>query len=218
MSVSKELVMKTWWRQPPGLKRLNWAPSWGSSRRTTARVPAGQRAGAKPPHLGACRYRPGALFRIHHPCGKEGPQEFEDLAVADAFFHRLHQPVVRYRLKTRGNVRLDHLPSTPPRLIDEDLEGIVRRALGSEPETTGLKVSLKDRLDDRLQCRLHDAVTNRQRSPFGRAGLGYPDQAGRQQPVAIVPKVRFQFIEEPGDPVLLDRQGEQKNRWTICRP
>ena len=86
----------------------------------------------------------------------------------------------------------------------------MRRALGSEPETTGLKVSLKDRLDDRLQCRLHDAVTNRQRSPFGRAGLGYPHQAGRQRPVAMVPKVRFLSIEESGDPVLLDRRGGKR--------
>ena len=104
MSVSKELVMKTWWRPPPRSKRLKWAPSCDSSRRTMARVPAGQREGAKPPHpwpagIGRVHYS-----GIHHPCGQEGPQEFEDLAVADAFFHRLHPPAVRYRLKTRGNV------------------------------------------------------------------------------------------------------------------
>ena len=42
MSVSVELVMKTWWRQPFGSKRLNWASSWGSSRRAIAREPEGQ--------------------------------------------------------------------------------------------------------------------------------------------------------------------------------
>jgi site-specific DNA recombinase len=52
------------------------------------------------PTLGRAGIGPVHYSGIHHPGGQESPQEFEDLTIQDAFFHRLHQPVVRYCLKT----------------------------------------------------------------------------------------------------------------------
>jgi hypothetical protein len=110
------------------------------------------------------------------------------LAVHDPFLHRLHQPIVRDRLKARGDIRLDHPAPPPPRLIDADLQGIMGRLLRAEPERARQHVGLEDRLDDQLEGRLHDAVAdrgNRQRPLLGRPGLGIHTRragSGRQLP------------------------------------
>jgi len=97
---------------------------------------------------------------VHHPNGQHGPQEFQDLAIADAFFNRLHQLVVSNGLETRGDIRLDYPSASPPCLVNGDLEGIMRRALRSATEATRLEVSFEDRLNHRLHCCLHGAVTD----------------------------------------------------------
>lgn len=51
-------------------------------------------------------------------------QQLQDRLVTDPFLNRLHQLLVRNRLETVGDVRLDHPPATPPKLIDEHLQGI----------------------------------------------------------------------------------------------
>lgn len=97
---------------------------------------------------------------LHHPGAQHRAQQFEDVAVTDAFLDRLHQPVMRNRLETRGNVGLHHPPSALPGLIDEDLQGVLLRTLRAEPERARQEVGFKDRLDDDLRRRLHDAVTD----------------------------------------------------------
>ncbi len=80
---------------------------------------------------------------VHH-CGTQHvAHQLQQLAVNDSFLERLHQPVVRDRLKTRSDIRLDHPPPPLPRLVDEDLEGVVRRALGSKPKRARQKSASK---------------------------------------------------------------------------
>ena len=77
------------------------------------------------------------------------------MTVDDPFLNRGHQLVVRDRLETRSDVRLDD-PSPPsPGLIDQDLESVVRSSFGSEPERARQEVGLEHWLDDDLHCRLH---------------------------------------------------------------
>lgn len=111
------------------------------------------------------------------------------------------------RFKAVGDVRLDDPSPTPPGLIDQDLEGIVRAALGPEPEKARQHVRLEDRLEHDLQRRLHDAVTNRRNRQgplLRRAGLGNEHPASRKRPPPAVLQLRGQLVEESGDPVLLD--------------
>src|SRR3954452_13532069 len=107
-------------------------------------------------------------------------------AVADPFLDRPHQPIVRDRLKTVGDVRLDHPPSAPPRLIDEDLEGVVRRAPRAKPERARPKARLEDRLEHDPRGGLHDPVADRrdrQRTALAWAGLRDEDPASGERAV-----------------------------------
>jgi len=114
---------------------------------------------------------------------------------------------MRNRRKAVGDIRLDHPPPAPPGLIDEYLQGIVRRTPRTEPEAASQHVRFEDRLEHDLQRGLHDAVPNRrnrQRPTLARAGLRDEDPARRQRPIAAVFQLGGQFIEQPGNPVLLD--------------
>ena len=65
---------------------------------------------------------------------------------------------MRNRRKTIGDIRLDHPPATPPGLINEHLQGVVRTALRAEPERTRQHVGLEDRLEHDLHRGLHNPV------------------------------------------------------------
>ena len=129
------------------------------------------------------------------------------MTIDDPFLDREHQLVVRDRLETRSDVRLDD-PSPPsPGLIDQDLQSVVCAPFGSEPERARQEVGLEHWLDDDLHCRLHNPVADRrdrQRALLGRAGFGNPHPAGRQRPIRLCPKIGGQLVEQPGHPVLLD--------------
>ena len=158
---------------------------------------------------------PPDLPVFHHPGAQHHAQELQDSLVADAFLHRLHQLLMRDRRETTGDVRLGHPPAAPPALINEYLQGIVRRPLRAEPETARQEVRLKDRLEHNLRCGLHDPVAdrgNRQRPLLRRARLRDHHPPGRQRPVPLLPQFAGQLIEQPGNPVLLDlRQGDLVN-------
>jgi hypothetical protein len=68
---------------------------------------------------------------------------------------------MRNRLETIGDIRLHHPPPPSPRFVDEDLQGVVSRASGPNPERTLTHVCLEDRLEHDLAGRLHKAITNR---------------------------------------------------------
>ena len=104
---------------------------------------------------------PADLAVFHHPGAQHRAQELQDRLVADAFLHRLHELLVRNRRKTGGDVRLDHPPAAPPALIDEHLQGVVRRPPRAEPEAARQEVRLEDRLEHDLQRGLHDPVADR---------------------------------------------------------
>ena len=155
---------------------------------------------------------PPDLPVFHHPSAQHHAQELEDGLVADAFLHRLHQLLMRDRRKTAGDVRLGHPPAAPPALINEYLQGVVRRPLRAEPEAGWQEVRLKDRLEHDLRRGLHDPVAdrgNRQRPLLRRARLRDHHPPGRQRPVPLLPQFAGQLIEQPGNPVLLNRgQGD----------
>src|SRR6266511_2606093 len=144
---------------------------------------------------------------LHHPRAQQRTHQLEQLAVTDPLLNRRHQPVVRNRLETRGDVRLYHPAPAFPGLIDQDLQGIVRRASRAKPERALEEVGLEDRLDRRLQRRLHDPVADsgdRKRPLLRRTGLRDEDPARRQRSIALRPQIRGQLVEQPLDPVLLD--------------
>src|SRR6266540_843104 len=144
---------------------------------------------------------------LHHPRAQQRAQQLEQPAVTDPLLDRRHQPIMRNRLKTRGDIRLHHPTPAPPGLIDQDLEGIVRRALWAKPKRALDKVGLEDRLDHRLHGRLHDAVTDsrdRERSKLLAPGLRDEDTARGKRTPAPVPEVHDQFVEQPVDAVPLD--------------
>src|SRR5262249_56558410 len=64
-------------------------------------------------------------------------------AITDPLLDRRHQPIMRNRLKTRGDIRLHHPTPAPLGLIDQDLEGIVRRALWRNPNEHSRKSASK---------------------------------------------------------------------------
>jgi hypothetical protein len=116
-------------------------------------------------------------------------------------------PLVRNRLKTTGDIRLDDPSPLPPRLVNEDLEGIVRRPARAKPERAGQEVRFEDRLEHDPRSGLHDTITDRrdrQRPPLIAAGLRNENPTGRKRTVAAVTKVRDQLIEQPVNPVVLD--------------
>ena len=100
-----------------------------------------------------------------------------------------------------------HPPPPPLVLIEDQLQGIVRRSVRAEPERARQKPRLEDRLNDDLHCGLHDPVAHRgdrQRPPLTAAGLRDVDPAGRKRTVAAVPKPTPKIIEQHAHPGLLD--------------
>jgi hypothetical protein len=99
---------------------------------------------------------------------------------------------MRERLKTVGDIRLDHPPLALPRLVDENLQGVVRRASGAKPERARVKVGLEDRLEHDPRGGLHDAVADRrdrQRPSLAAAGLRDEHPARGQRAVGAVLEV-----------------------------
>jgi hypothetical protein len=83
----------------------------------------------------------------------------------------------------------------------------MRRAPGPEPERALKHVGLEDRLDHRLQRRLHNAITDprdRQRTLLAAARLRDEHPTGRQRTPATVLQGRGQLVKHPAHAVLLD--------------
>ena len=151
---------------------------------------------------------PANLAVLHHPGAQHRPQEFQDRLVADAFLHCLHELVVRDRRKAGSDVRLNHPPAAPPALINEHLQGIVRRPSRAEPEAGRQEVRLEDRLEHDLHGGLHDPVPDRRnrKRPLlvPHARLRDIDPARGHGPVAAFPQLGGQLAEQPVYAVLLD--------------
>ena len=114
---------------------------------------------------------------------------------------------MRDRRKAVGDVGFHHPGPAPEGLIQQDLQGVVRRALRAEPKAARQKTGLKDRLEHDLRRRLHDPVTdsrNRQRAPLRPARLRDKHPAGGQRAVAAIPQIRGQLIKQPVHAVLLN--------------
>jgi hypothetical protein len=56
---------------------------------------------------------------LHHPRAQHRAQQLEQVAIRDPFLDRQHQPRVRNRLKTVGDIRLQ---SPPPPLQDSSIK------------------------------------------------------------------------------------------------
>ena len=150
--------------------------------------------------------RPPDLPVLHHPRAQHRAQQLQHGLIADAFLHRLHELLVRNRGKAGSDVRLHHPPAALPGLINEHLQGIVRRPPRAEPEAARQEVRLEDRLKHDLRRSLHDPVTdsgNRQRPLLIRARLRDEHPPGRHRPVPPLPQLAGQLIKKPGHPVLL---------------
>ena len=121
--------------------------------RTTDNAKPTADADTEDDHAGHCPLRWGrdhsTLWRTHnrsphlpvlqHPRAQHRAQQLPERMVAHAFLDCLHQLLYRNRRKTVGDIRLHHPPTTPPRLIDEHLQGIVRAASGRNPNEHGRK-------------------------------------------------------------------------------
>jgi hypothetical protein len=144
---------------------------------------------------------------LHHPGAQHRAQELEGVTVDDPLLDRRHQLRLRNRLETVGDIRLHNPPPAAPRLINEDLERVVRRASGSKPERALEHVSLEDRLNDDLGGRLNNAIANsrnRERTQLLTPGLRDEHPARGKRPPTPVLQIRGQLIKQPGNPVLLD--------------
>src|SRR5215218_2219962 len=144
---------------------------------------------------------------LHDAGAQHAAHQVQEPAVDDTFLDGRRQTVVRDRLKTAGDVRLDHPLPAPPCLVDEDLEGVVRRLARAKPERARQEVRFKDRLEHDPRCGLHDAITHRrdrQRPPLKAAGLRDEDPARSKRTVRAVPEVRGQLVKQPVNPVPLD--------------
>jgi hypothetical protein len=62
---------------------------------------------------------------LQDPGPQHRAQELQEMAVNDPFLDRRHQPRVRNRLKTVGDVRLGHPSPAPPGLVNDDLQRVV---------------------------------------------------------------------------------------------
>jgi len=115
---------------------------------------------------------------------------------------------VRDRLKTVGDIRLGKPSPASPRLVNEDLERVVRRAPGAKPKRALEHVGLKDRLNHRLHGRLNNAIADRrdrERTPLLRpAGLRDEHPAGGKRTPTPCLQIRGQLVKQPGNPVPLD--------------
>ena len=152
---------------------------------------------------------PPNLAVLHHPGAQHRPQEFQDRLVADAFLHRLHELVVRDRRKAGSDVRLDHPPAAPPALINEHLQGIVRRPSRAEPEASRQEVRLEDRLEHDLHARPARSGPGPKESKAAsarpqRTRLRDIDPARGHRPIAAFPQLAGQLTEQPVYAVLLD--------------
>ena len=151
--------------------------------------------------------RPTDLPIFHHPRAQHHTQEFQDRLVTYTFLNRMHQLIQRDRLETVSDIRFHHPAASPPGLIDNDLEGVMRAPPRTEPERAREEIRLEHGLQHDFQRGLHNTVThgrNRQRPLFLAAGLWYKHPPRRKRPVTAVPHLRGQFVKEPGNPVLLD--------------
>ena len=142
---------------------------------------------------------------FHHSRPQHRAQQLEHRLVTHPFLDCCHQPVMRNRRKTVGDIRFHHPPPTPPGLVHENLQGVVLAPFRAEPETARGEVRFEDRLKHDLECGLHNAVAhrrNRERSLFGRSRLGdiYPPR--RKRPIRPIPQFAGQFAKEPVDAVL----------------
>jgi site-specific DNA recombinase len=166
------------------------------------------------PALRGAGIRAPDLPVLHHSRPQHGAQQLQERLVTDTFLDRLHQLVVRNRGKAVRDVRLDHPPAAPRALVNEHLQGIVRRPPRAEPEAARQEIGLEDRLEHDLHRGLHDPVTNRRNRqrpllPRRRARLRDINPPGGQRTVAALLQLGGQLIKQPGNPVLLDaNQGD----------
>ena len=166
------------------------------------------RWGREDPALRGSGRFPEDLAVFHHSRAQHRAQQLQDRLVADPFLHRLHELSVRDRGKAGRDVRLDHPPAAPPALIDEYLQGIVRRPPGTEPEAARQEVRLEDRLEHDLHRGLHDPVPDRRNRkrpllvPHTRLRDVDPARGHRTIPALL--QFGSQLTEQPGNPVLLD--------------
>jgi hypothetical protein len=112
------------------------------------------------PALRGASVRTPDLPALHHSCPQHHAQQLQQRLVTDTFLDRLHQLLVRNHGKQSAMSVPGHPPAAPRALIDEHLQGIVRRPLRAEPETARQEIGLEDRLEHDLHRRLHDPVTN----------------------------------------------------------
>jgi hypothetical protein len=140
---------------------------------------------------------------LHHPGAQDAAHQTEQRTVTDTFLDRL---------ETLGDIGLHHPAASPPGLVDEYLQGIMRRPARSEPKRAVEHVGFEDRLEHDLHRRLHDPVTHRgdrQRPPFVPTRLRDEHPPGRQRPIPPVPHLRGHLVKEPVHAVLLDlRHGD----------
>jgi hypothetical protein len=103
---------------------------------------------------------------FHHSRPQHGAQQLEHRLVTHPFLDCCHQPVMRNRRKTVGDIRFHHPPPTPPGLVHENLQGVVLAPFRAEPETARGEVRFQDRLKHDLECGLHNAVAHRRDGCF----------------------------------------------------
>ncbi len=129
------------------------------------------------------------------------------MTIRDPLLNRRQQPRVRNRLEAVGDIRLCRPPPALPDLVDQDLEGVVRRAPRAKPVRALEEVGFEDRLNDDLHSRLHDPVAHRrdrERAQLLAAGLRNEDPASGERTPAPLLQIRGQLVEQQADAVLLD--------------
>jgi hypothetical protein len=163
----------------------------------------------KPHRPAGSRRLAAEAARPPSPGAQHRAQELQDRLITDTFLHRLHQLITRNRRKAVSDVRLYHPPAAAPALIDEHLQGIVRRSPRAEPETDRQEIRLEDRLEHDLHRDLHDPVPdrrNRQRPLLvPRSRLGDIDPAPGQPTIAALLRPGSQLAGQPASTVLPDR-------------
>ena len=109
-------------------------------------------------------------------------------AVTDPFFHPTLKGLMRYAVEETLQVSIHHMGVASFNQSIHFPQCILAAASRAKAVTRLLKLSLKDRFDHQLKCRLHDAVFDHrfsQRSnlaaPFG--NLHAPDRLWRYSPV-----------------------------------
>jgi hypothetical protein len=84
-------------------------------------------------------------LRHHHhaaapipPTHPRAQRRYPHLNVVTLNARQQHQPIVRNRREAIGDIRLDDPPLALEGLIDEHLQGVVRRSLGPKPKAAQL--------------------------------------------------------------------------------